>query len=235
VQVTLGPKIPSLIKALVVWAIKTVVGDETFASAFGQYSRKVSLRCDYNLQKRRNVRTSGNSGNGRIDVMSGPRLSTGWYVCQWETTLKLGMGREQVRYDRLPCASYPRVEARRDGVPFASIVSGFIQGDRYARLTDRLSTIMYNICDSTVGVLPVVRVDKEQDAVSSASGTNESGSKDLPRSKLLEKRVYHPETGVYDEQAMHGLPVGVQIVGRAYEEEKVLAMMKIVEELVKYE
>lgn len=37
----------------------------------------------------------------------------------------------------------------------------------------------------------------------------------------------------YDVRAMHGLPVGVQIVGRRLEEEKVLEGMKIVEGLLK--
>jgi Asp-tRNA(Asn)/Glu-tRNA(Gln) amidotransferase A subunit family amidase len=35
---------------------------------------------------------------------------------------------------------------------------------------------------------------------------------------------------LYDAEAMHGLPVGVQIVGRRLEEEKVLAIMKRVED-----
>jgi Asp-tRNA(Asn)/Glu-tRNA(Gln) amidotransferase A subunit family amidase len=42
----------------------------------------------------------------------------------------------------------------------------------------------------------------------------------------------------YDAEGMHGLPVGVQVVGRRLEEEKVLAVMKIVEEALgdeKYE
>ena len=35
---------------------------------------------------------------------------------------------------------------------------------------------------------------------------------------------------LYDADDMHGLPVGVQIVGRRLEEEKVLAFMKRVED-----
>jgi Asp-tRNA(Asn)/Glu-tRNA(Gln) amidotransferase A subunit family amidase len=34
--------------------------------------------------------------------------------------------------------------------------------------------------------------------------------------------------GIYDSESMHGLPVGVQVVGRKLEEEKVLAGMKVV-------
>ncbi len=35
---------------------------------------------------------------------------------------------------------------------------------------------------------------------------------------------------LYDAEAMHGLPVGVQIVGRRLEEEKILTIMKRVED-----
>ncbi len=34
---------------------------------------------------------------------------------------------------------------------------------------------------------------------------------------------------VYDAESMHGMPLAVQIVGRRFEEEKVLAGMKVVE------
>ena len=34
----------------------------------------------------------------------------------------------------------------------------------------------------------------------------------------------------YDAERMHGLPVGVQVVGRRLEEEKVLAVMKRLED-----
>lgn len=42
----------------------------------------------------------------------------------------------------------------------------------------------------------------------------------------------------YDATAMHGLPVGVQVVGQRLEEEKVLAVMKRIEDALgadKYE
>ena len=38
---------------------------------------------------------------------------------------------------------------------------------------------------------------------------------------------------MYDSVAMHGLPVGVQVVGRRLEEEKVMESMKIIEHLLK--
>lgn len=42
--------------------------------------------------------------------------------------------------------------------------------------------------------------------------------------------VAHGAYKLYDAEAMHGLPVGVQVVGRRLEEEKVLAIMKRLEE-----
>jgi hypothetical protein len=49
-----------------------------------------------------------------------------------------------------------------------------------------------------------------------------------PRNKI-EKDAY---VG-YDADDMHGLPVGVQIVGRRLEEEKVLEGMKLIEGILK--
>lgn len=37
----------------------------------------------------------------------------------------------------------------------------------------------------------------------------------------------------YNAEKMHGLPLGVQIVGRRMEEEKVLAGMKVIEQALK--
>ena len=43
--------------------------------------------------------------------------------------------------------------------------------------------------------------------------------------------MYHEKHGApYAPEKMAGLPVGVQVVGRAWEDEKVLAMMKVVDE-----
>jgi hypothetical protein len=51
-----------------------------------------------------------------------------------------------------------------------------------------------------------------------------------PRNKV-ERDAYK----CYDADDMHGLPVGVQIVGRRLEEEKVLEGMKLIEALLKRE
>lgn len=72
--------------------------------------------------------------------------------------------------------------------------------------------------DYTAGVLPVTKVDRVLDR--------------LPHSFSLAKLngVARGAYMHYNAEAMHGLPVGVQIVGQRLEEEKVLAVMERVEE-----
>ncbi|ERS96837.1 hypothetical protein HMPREF1624_07046 [Sporothrix schenckii ATCC 58251] len=87
-------------------------------------------------------------------------------------------------------------------------------------------TFLFNLLDYTAGVLPVTRVDAKEDALPS----------DFSLRKL--NGVAQGAMKHYDSVAMHGLPVGVQVVGRRLEEEKVLAAMKRVEDALgdaKYE
>lgn len=92
-----------------------------------------------------------------------------------------------------------------------------------------VGTVLFNVVDSTVGVLPVTHVDKERDvAPKDYCGEETDGS------WILERGVYGTDNPAYDAEKMHGLPVAVQIVGRPFDEEKVLAMMKIVEDAVGY-
>ncbi|TFK41787.1 amidase signature domain-containing protein [Crucibulum laeve] len=80
---------------------------------------------------------------------------------------------------------------------------------------------IFSVLDYTAGVLPVTVVDRVADA--------------LPQG-FFSSRQYTSMNGasqgaysVYDAKKMHGLPVGVQIVGKRLEEEKVLEGMKIIE------
>lgn len=74
--------------------------------------------------------------------------------------------------------------------------------------------------DYTAGVLPVTHVDKEQDAL---------GLGEFKPRNAVERDMYK----MYDAEKMHGLPVGVQVVGKRLEEEKVLEGMKLVEGLLR--
>ena len=85
------------------------------------------------------------------------------------------------------------------------------------------STLVWNVVDSPVGVVPVTRVDPARDELS-----EKWRAAPCDGSKLLENDIYGPK-GAYNPSAMKGLPVGVQVVGRPWEEEKVLAIMHVID------
>ncbi|PCH45079.1 acetamidase [Wolfiporia cocos MD-104 SS10] len=78
-------------------------------------------------------------------------------------------------------------------------------------------TFLWNLLDYSAGVLPVTHVDQTRDTLESFKPRN-----------AIERGAYRS----YDAEKMHGLPVGVQIVGRRLQEEKVLEGMKIVKNLL---
>ncbi|KAG2369045.1 amidase signature domain-containing protein [Suillus spraguei] len=86
------------------------------------------------------------------------------------------------------------------------------------------ATITYNVIDSPVGTIPVTRVNPDTDNLSTDFVVGASG-----RSKMFETRMYLGKNPVYDPKAMEGIPVGVQLVGKKWEDEKVLAMMHVVD------
>ena len=88
------------------------------------------------------------------------------------------------------------------------------------------STVLYNIVDSPVGVIPVTRVDPKLDALTEEWTVRGEGKGQ--GSSQVEARLYN-QGGIYDVEAMAGLPVGVQIAGKSWEEEKVIEMMKVVD------
>ncbi|KAG6335864.1 hypothetical protein ID866_3229 [Astraeus odoratus] len=88
------------------------------------------------------------------------------------------------------------------------------------------ATVLYNIIDSPTGIIPVTRVDANLDRLAADFKPGETGG-----STLFEKRMYqNGEQTVYKPDGMAGMPVGVQIVGRRWDDEKVLAMMRVVDE-----
>jgi hypothetical protein len=121
-----------------------------------------------------------------------------------------------------------------------------------------VGTILYNVVESSVGVVPVTTVQPLHDQLSEKWLAGSSLSRDAVKvakvgtvspektvvvnaeedtgrhgSKLIQRNLYQSSQGypaVYDPDVMDGLPVGVQIVGRIHEDEKVLEMMRIVDE-----
>ncbi|KAG2357497.1 amidase signature domain-containing protein [Suillus spraguei] len=86
------------------------------------------------------------------------------------------------------------------------------------------ATITYNVINSPVGTIPVTRVNSDTDNLSTDFVVGTSG-----RSKMFETRMYLGKNPVYDPKAMEGIPIGVQLVGKKWKDEKVLAMMHIVD------
>ncbi|GAA5904507.1 uncharacterized protein JCM6883_006515 [Sporobolomyces salmoneus] len=98
-----------------------------------------------------------------------------------------------------------------------------------------IGTILYNVVDSAVGLIPVTRVSPTLDALTPEFYDKISASSPTRGSKLVEGRVYGAsfETPavkrIYDAEEMEGLPVGIQLVGGWGEEEKVIEGMKVVD------
>ncbi|KAF9029126.1 amidase signature enzyme [Hymenopellis radicata] len=78
-------------------------------------------------------------------------------------------------------------------------------------------TFLFNLLDLSSGVLPVTRVDAALDNLENFQARN-----------AIEEGQYR----LYDSVSMAGLPVGVQLVGKRLEEEKVMEGMKLIEQLL---
>ncbi|TFK71658.1 amidase signature enzyme [Pluteus cervinus] len=88
-----------------------------------------------------------------------------------------------------------------------------------------VSTVLYNVLDAAVGCVPVTRVDPSKDQL-----TNEWLIGPGLGSSIFESGIYRGKSPLYDPVATEGMPVCVQVAGRKWEDEKVLAMMKVVDD-----
>ena len=83
---------------------------------------------------------------------------------------------------------------------------------------------MFNTVESSAGALPVTRIDPAQDMI------DEKWMKETGQgSTILEGGLFTSQNALYNPDAMEGMPVSVQIVGRKWEDEKVLAMMRVID------
>ncbi|KAF4959700.1 hypothetical protein FGADI_1474 [Fusarium gaditjirri] len=81
-----------------------------------------------------------------------------------------------------------------------------------------MATPSRSLLDYTAGVLPMTNVDKTRDQLPGEFSLNSLNG------------IAQGEYKLYDANAMHGSPVGVQVIGHRLEEKKVLAIMKRIEE-----
>ncbi|KAG6869233.1 hypothetical protein C0993_009097 [Termitomyces sp. T159_Od127] len=87
------------------------------------------------------------------------------------------------------------------------------------------ATILYNVLDHPAGCLPVTHVDPAKDQI-----TPEWTASLGHGSPYLENGVFHAKTSLYNPIRCAGMPVGIQIVGKKWEEEKVMEMMHVVDD-----
>ncbi|EJF58979.1 amidase signature enzyme [Dichomitus squalens LYAD-421 SS1] len=142
-------------------------------------------------------------------------LIDGWYEKTTEQYLGLVAQREGYRerwFQKLRDEAFDFILTVPNALP-ATPHKGMKEGFRGCGYT-----FLWNILDYSAGVLPVTHVDKDLDAL----------GKFAPRN-TVERDMYK----MYDANKMHGLPVGVQVVGKRLEEEKVLEGMKLIEGLLK--
>ena len=70
----------------------------------------------------------------------------------------------------------------------------------------------------------MTRVDPKLDALPEDWLTTTTGIS----SREVDKALYGKKWG-YDADAMEGLPVGIQLIGKKWEDEKIVEMMKVVD------
>ncbi|KAG8212908.1 amidase signature domain-containing protein [Butyriboletus roseoflavus] len=208
---TLGPKLPGFVRHFVAWAAGTFFGDKLFHDLF-LHSRSKSVSEFIEFTDRRNKVIKAWYKEASMDGVSSVYL-----VDPLQTVTAHNPPRVRIvtHSSSLVCGSNARDSPAR-----------FPLSSGCATLSPLAAcTILYNVIDSPVGVVPVTRVDPKQDTLPADFVPGATGT-----STILEKQMYLGPTPVYDPVAMAGIPVGVQIVGKKWEDEKVLEMMKVVDE-----
>ncbi|KDQ10328.1 hypothetical protein BOTBODRAFT_36230 [Botryobasidium botryosum FD-172 SS1] len=88
------------------------------------------------------------------------------------------------------------------------------------------ATLLYSLLDTPVGTISVSRVDPAKDQLTEewrALRASHGGS------TILQSKLYDGPNAIYNPEKMKGLPVGVQVVGKKWEDEKVVAFMHVID------
>ncbi|KAG9125059.1 hypothetical protein FRC07_009129, partial [Ceratobasidium sp. 392] len=207
--VTLGPRLPGKFMHVSNFLVKLFVSDESFTHVFG-------------ASRPRTVQEFWAASAARIKANDELQ-----HILWASTAPALGL-------DAVICP----VQA----------IPGVPHGSTKTLTPMAVSTIAWNVIECPVGVVPVTRVDSVKDEAGMewlergrTEGPVLGGTGDSVRtpSYMLERAVYgegkrmlqplDDPVPVYDSKKMAGLPVGVQIVGRPWEDEKVLHVMEILD------
>ena len=140
------------------------------------------------------------------------RLIEGWYERTGQEYQSLIAQRESYRLAFLDAW-------RSSNIDFLITVPNALPAVPHNALKDTFSscgyTFLFNLVDYAAGVMPVTQVLPDTDALHTH----------FKARNYIEYNAYKH----YNSQAMEGLPVGVQVVGRRLEEESVLQAMQLVE------
>ncbi|KAG8871729.1 hypothetical protein FRB97_008346 [Tulasnella sp. 331] len=123
-----------------------------------------------------------------------------------------------------PVQAMPSVPHGYEEVITNIVVMSLIRASTHAGVLPA-TTALYNVVDHPIGVVPVTRVDQTKDQLTKS--WEASGNQGSP---FIYSQLYEGKQPYYDATAMHGIPVGVQIVGRHWEDEKVIKMMRVVDD-----
>ncbi|CAE6451957.1 unnamed protein product [Rhizoctonia solani] len=208
--VTLGPRLPAFVRALSGLLVRLFVSDTTFARLFG-------------ASRPRTVSELWESSAARMAA---------------DSALQNHLWGQMLNLDVLICPvqALPAIPhgATKTLTPLAA------------------STLAWNVVECPVGVVPVTHVHPDKDALPAdwleqvTPGPVIRPLRDnvvevqVEPSRMIERAVYGSGTRllqpldepvpVYDAELMKGLPVGVQIVGKPWEDEKVIYVMEVLDE-----
>ncbi|PWZ02911.1 amidase signature enzyme [Testicularia cyperi] len=102
-----------------------------------------------------------------------------------------------------------------------------------------VSTVLYNIVQAPTAVLPITRVDPTRDSHRPQDHTRDSPEQQRAfrewatnphfrdTSKVCNYMLYKT---AYDARKMAGLPVGIQVVTRPYQDEKAIGIMRLIDD-----
>jgi len=223
--VTLGPKLPAVLRKTAAWAAEKSFKDEIFAECL-RHSRPRSTK-----------------------QLMEVTVARDRYIQMWETEVWNKMGFDGiicpvVASPGLPHGATKTLSPLACGTILYNIVKsavGVIPVVRVDPAKDKLSeewkrgsTIWKNKNNANPSSTTNATATTSADADATTEKTEAVAHPSGPHgSRIIEQDLYEGGIGTkrsYDPDAMAGLPVGIQIVGKLYEDEKVIEMMQIVDE-----